>query len=360
MFKVGADGLAESSPKVILVLLNWNGWKDTLECLESIFHLDYSNYQVIVCDNDSSDESLEHICAWADGYRHAECSNPHLASLSTPPVRKPISYTRLTRIEAESHKAKSKLAGLTLIQTGGNLGFAAGNNIGLRFALNDGCDFVWLLNNDTVIRPDSLNHLISKSLASKEECMCGSTVFYYHAPDTVQVLAGASYNSKTGVSTPIEENKLIPLSDLARVVSAEEVENKLECLIGASMFVPRSFLIKVGLLAEEYFLYSEENDWAERGTRMGYKIAYAPLSVVYHKLGSSTKSTLSARSRSFTSDYHQTRSRLIFTQKFYPAQLTWVRLTLILGGVKRLLWGKPKHALMQWKMAIKPYIREKL
>jgi GT2 family glycosyltransferase len=344
-----------NSPRVHIILLNWNGWKDTIECLESVLRLDYPNYTVVVCDNASTDGSCEKIGDWAEGRLVASCDNPQLASLSSPPITKPILFRLLTHAEAEQDaKPTDRALPLTLIQTGQNAGFASGCNVGMRYALNSGCDFVWLLNNDTVVEPDALQQLITTCKTQGEKSICGSTVFYYHSPNVVQVLGGVRYNSRTGVSTPIGENRVLSKNDLAHASPVKETETQLDCLIGASIFAPRSFLLEVGLMDEQYFLYSEENDWAERGRRKGFKILYAPQSVIYHKLGSSTKSTNASRHRSFLSDYHQTRSRIIFTKKFYPSNLRWIRLTLMVGGLKRLLWGKPKHALMQWKMMVEP------
>ena len=143
-----------------VILLNWNGWKDTLECLESVFRLDGKDFRVIVCDNASTDGSLEKIKQWARGELAAECANPQLSGLTSPPVAKPIQYLEMTREQAEARTGGWE-APLTLIQTGGNLGFAGGNNVGLRLALGDpDCQYFWLLNNDTVVKPTALSAMV--------------------------------------------------------------------------------------------------------------------------------------------------------------------------------------------------------
>src|ERR1035437_8116597 len=81
------------SERVCIILLNWNGWTDTIECLESLLRSDYANYTIVVCDNGSSDASLEQIQSWARGEILASCSNSHLAHLTSPPVTKPVSFT---------------------------------------------------------------------------------------------------------------------------------------------------------------------------------------------------------------------------------------------------------------------------
>jgi len=160
-------------PKVYIILLNYNNWADTIECLESVLRNDYPNYQVIVVDNNSPNNSMEYLKAWAEG-RIDVWVNPNnpLRNLSFPPVPKPIPYVYYTREEAEKcknldleEKFKSDIPeGVTtkypivFIQSGNNLGFAGGNNVGIRYALikND-FDSVILLNNDTVIKGEAIS-----------------------------------------------------------------------------------------------------------------------------------------------------------------------------------------------------------
>ena len=163
-------------PKVFIIILNWNGWKDTIECLESVFRNSYPNYQVVVVDNDSTDGSVEKIKEWTDG--KGEMLTPELCSaghrLSRPSVKKTIPYIFYNREEAEGGgnlKLENEIFvnphmtgshSLILIQSGENLGFSGGNNVGMKFALNRGnCDYVLLLNNDTAVKNDFLVKLIS-------------------------------------------------------------------------------------------------------------------------------------------------------------------------------------------------------
>lgn len=160
----------ESVPKVYIIILNYNGWYDTIECLESVLRNDYTNYQVIVLDNNSPNNSMEYIRAWADGKIDVwvKPDNP-LRHLSFSPLPKPIPYVCYTREDAEKggiseieENARDKgFNGITtnypliFIQTGENLGFAGGNNVGVRYALaKDDFDSVILLNNDTVIKKE--------------------------------------------------------------------------------------------------------------------------------------------------------------------------------------------------------------
>ena len=147
-------------PKVAIIILNWNGWEDTIECLESVFRISYPNHKVIVVDNGSTDSSMEKIKNWADGKLEVLTPGPahHLYHLSHPPVKKPIPYVYYTREEAEkggNFTIEEKITlpyPLILIQTDENLGFAGGNNVGIKYTLcNKNIDYLLLLNNDIVV-----------------------------------------------------------------------------------------------------------------------------------------------------------------------------------------------------------------
>jgi len=301
--------------KVYITILNWNGWKDTIECLESVLRNDHTSYQVIVCDNGSEDDSLEKIKSWATGKLLNEISpeNP-LYSLSFPPVPKPISFVEYTRKELDAVcPANRSDAKLILIDNEANLGFAGGNNVGIRYALaRDDFSHVWLLNNDVVMMPDALSHLVRRMNEKKDAGMCGSTIPYYSALDTVWTLGGGIYSKWLSRSHSI--GNMEPLRDAA---SRFNVEGTMDYLAGASMLVSRAFLHEVGLLNEEYFLYFEEPDWALRG-KGKFSLAYAPESIVYHKVGASTKLIDEPGISNKSSKFHAMKSHLLFTRNFFP------------------------------------------
>lgn len=320
---------------IYILILNWNGWRDTIECLESMFRLDYPSYRVIVCDNGSEDGSLERIKAWADGCLDVALpkDNP-LRHLSFPPVPKPIPYVEYERALAEKGgDPKDADKPLILVQTGGNLGFAGGNNVGLRYALaRSDFDYVWLLNNDTVIQVDALTHMVRRMEEGPRAGMCGSTLLYYHEPDRVQVLGGARYSKWLGVTRHIG---LLQPADLP--VNTDYIERRMSYVAGASMLVSRSFLYEIGLMCEDYFMYYEELDWALR-SRREFGLAYAYNAIVYHKEGASTGATArQLNEKSWISDYHSVRNRLVLTRKFVPLALPTVYLGLLGIIVNRLL-----------------------
>jgi len=317
-----------------VILLNWNGWKDTIECLESVFRLAGQGISVVVCDNGSGDGSLEKIKQWARGELHAESTNPQLSHLNSPPVPKPIRYLELTRKEAELHTEGFKTP-LTVIQNGANLGFAGGNNVGLRYALgNSSCEFFWLLNNDTVVEPDALSALVRLMQLRPEVGLCGSLNLSYHYPTEVQAEGGKRYNRWTG---------RVCASPSITVAELDCPPMKLDFVSGASTLVSRTFLEAVGLMEESYFLYFEELDWAARA-KGRFTLGYARESIVYHKEGASIGSHPDRRKRSLVSDSYLSRNRVLFTRRFFPWALPSVLISVSLAAVHRLLSGDPERA----------------
>ena len=325
-------------PRVYIILVNWNGWQDTIECLESVFRLDYPDYRVIVCDNASTDGSAEQIKSWANGQLDVHAANPKLETSTKPTVPRPIPF-----LETSAHERatlpEDRAARLILIHTGSNLGFAGGNNIGLRYALSIGdLQFAWLLNNDTIATPDALSELVRRMNERPEAGLCGSTLLDYWYPNRVQALGGSIYRKWTARSGHIGRG-----SSQHDLPHPEAVEQKMKYVIGASTLVRKSFLEDVGLMNESYFLYFEEIDWATRAAGM-YSLAYAPRSVVYHKEGASAGTTFERRSRSYTSDYYSSRGRMLFTRKYFPMAIPTVLSTLLASSLFRLSTGNKSGA----------------
>lgn len=276
----------KTDPRVYIIILNWNGLEDTIECLDSLKDLKYSNFDVIVVDNASTDNSVREI--------------------------------------------RKKYPGVIILESDKNLGYAGGNNLGLKYALNRNADFVWLLNNDTVVREDALSHLIKKMTENTSIGICGSRLIYYHNPDTIQALGGGRYNRCLGVTTHVGSDESADLKWEER-----EIEQKLDYIVGASMMVSRNFIEEVGLLSEDYFLYYEELDWATRGKEK-FNLGFASDSIVYHKEGASTQgNNQQLNSKSRLSDYYQIKNRIKFTLKFYPYKLPFVYLSLFVSLINR-------------------------
>ena len=333
-----------TSAKVYIVILNWNGWRDTVECLESVFRLRHNHFQVVVCDNDSSDDSLAHVRTWAEGDTPVRVDEKHpLQRLSFPNVPKPIAWAELSRTHAEAPRSTPLQDPLILIQTGGNLGFAGGNNVGLRFVLQQGdAEFVWLLNNDTVVEPNALSALVeqctTQSQTTGRPFTCGSLVCFYSDPDVVQALGGSQFNQRTGIAS----QTLGRFQRRSDPVNHKQVARTLDYITGCTWLLPIAFLREVGLMEESYFLYYEEIDWTMRAGHR-YGLTYAPDSIVYHKEGSSIGSKTIHRAPSLLAEYYMTRSKVRFMRRFFPRKLPVVYAFSLAQALNRMKQGFPQN-----------------
>ena len=321
------------APMVAVILLNWNGWKDTIECLESVFRLSYPAFKVIVCDNASTDASLDRIRAWAEGSLPVTCANPDLSHLVVPAVPKPVRYAIIGSSNAALRLPSD--VRLVLIPTGANLGFAGGNNVGLRYALSrPDMEYFWILNNDTVVETDALSALVAAMRSDGRLGLCGSVLRDYSSPSTVLTLGGRKYNRFSGRTRPIR------VAPDAKERQGLAVPDYVE---GASLLVRRNFLETVGLMAEDYFLYFEEMDWVMRA-RGRFSFTYSPQSIVYHKEGGTIGSHRDRNQRSALSDFFQARNRLVFTRRYFPWLLPTMYLSVAATVLHRLLSGRRQNA----------------
>lgn len=278
-----------------IVLLNWNGYEDTVACLNSLLVAARpTEVSIIVCDNDSHDGSVGKLTLWAE--RHF-----------------PEFFLKIHRSAIDDGQFLMQGKILALVQNGGNLGFAGGCNPGIRLALQDpDCEYVWLLNNDTVIEPDALDLAVDYMNANPDIGICGSTLVYYHTRDKVQAWGGASFNPVTGRSMHL--GAFADSANIPDVEAVASIEQRMSYIIGAAMLIRRSVFERVGLLTEDYFLYFEELDFATR-CRKYFRFGYAANSIVYHKEGASIGTH--ATGGSPTSIYYLYRNRLRFTYRFY-------------------------------------------
>jgi GT2 family glycosyltransferase len=290
-----------------IIIVNYKGWSDTIECLESVFRNSYPDYRVIVVDNASPNGSLDRIKAWAEGHLDvaAPLNNP-LRHLSFPPIRKPLPFKQYDREKAESGRMADEAgARLVLIQAGSNLGFAGGNNVALRYVLarND-CDYVWLLNNDTVIDPDALRELVAVARKESSLAVFGSLILYYHDPTVIQAAGGAIMNPFIMKNTYYGG-----MQQAEKFVHDEKI--RLSYIMGASFFVRKTIFETIGLLETKYFLGYEETDFCTVARRKGGRLLYSPKSRVWHK-DSATVGLHSA-----LSDYYGTRNPVWYLKKYF-------------------------------------------
>jgi GT2 family glycosyltransferase len=305
------------------IVLNWNGWQDTIECLESLRRLHQSDVQIVVVENGSTDDSCTRILEWAEAtFVEGDCTVAHEAHESK---HSPDGSTLLF-----------SAPGLVVIEAGANGGYAAGNNVGIRWALSHtSCELVWILNNDCVVEPDSLTCMVNLMLEDLQVQICGATIRSYSEHGRTLMTGGTSLSRITFHSTPV----VLGASDCRQ----EVVRRRLSYISGACMLVRRSLFEKVGLLSERYFLFFEEPDLMERAGS-GCRLAVAFDANVYHKEGSSTGSVSATRHKAPLADYYSFRSRLLFVSAFYPHRLWLVWLELPIYVLARLAVGRPTLA----------------
>lgn len=330
---------------VYIIILNYNNWIDTIECIESLTLLSTSNVKIIVVDNASTDESIEKITLWSIGKQAVNIKNPELSKYVGAGVKKPITIIKINENNKEDISSeKTKAAEIILISAIKNGGFAAGNNIGIRLALSDkNCTHIWILNNDTVVRNDALANLLELMNNDSDIGIAGSTLLYYNKPNLIQARGGAIYNRWVGTSHHLGEGEIFDENKLPTS------PKRIDYIVGASMLVSRRFVEKAGLMYEGYFLYNEEIDWACR--RGNLKIGYSPKSIVYHKEGGTIGHKGGVKNYGGIGDYYLHRNRLICARRNFPLMIPTVTLRLMAVFLNSLLHARWKRA----KMFLEPH-----
>lgn len=342
---------AKAVPAMLgVVLVNFRGAADTIECLESLLRCPLP-MKIVVVENGSGDDSVERLRDWAAGRAPPSAETPEMAAFSSPPMAKPISMADVP----VSAVGTGPVAAFSLIVSPDNLGFAGGNNLGLRHLRADSrLSAFWLLNNDTVVTPEAPGALLMRMLATPRVGMCGTVVRHYWAPERLQSLNGSAFNIWTGMGKAIGGEQPATIS-----YSPQDVTDATDYVLGASLAVSRTFLDTVGPMAEDYFLYFEEADWAWRNRRLGsrqFEIAFAHGATVFHKAGSAIGSSSAKAQRSPFADYWLTRSRLKFIRRFAIALWPWHFAFTFALALRRLVRRKPAHAraLVRAALGMKP------
>lgn len=329
-------------PLVYIIIVNWNGWRNTVECLESVFRIDYPNFRVIICDNFSKDNSLKYLHAWANGELNFLSYSPDFIKKHTfPPVKKPINVFEIEQSQLPvSHDILQNNEKLIFIKARKNLGFSGGNNLGLRFALDIGeFDFIWLLNNDTVVTKSTLSEMIIKVNNKPKIGICGSTLLYYDKPNIIQALGGGVYNKWLGRTRFIGT-----FQQYNQSINRYNKSQKMSFVSGASMLLRKEAISQAGLFTEIYFLYFEELDYLKK-LKDKFELDYAHHSMVYHKegesIGSSNKN--SQKPRSILSEYFGIRNKLLFTRFYFPYALPTIFFSTLMTIAKatyRKQWNR--------------------
>jgi len=219
-------------PKITVILVNYNSYSDTLECVHSLKQIDYCKFDIVIVDNGSGDKGL---------------------------------------LEKDTYLNETT----TILYSKNNGGFSYGNNVGIKYALDKGADYVLLLNNDTIVEPDFLTKLLD---CAQKKGACGIVTGqsrYYSRPDEIN-FRGGKFNYKLGTPEYVDPHV------------EEEVREDITFATGCLLLIPKSTIIKVGFLDESFFMYGEDTDYCMRVLQAGLKIYYCDDAVIYHKISASS------------------------------------------------------------------------
>jgi len=319
--------------KVYVIIVNYNKFEDTIECLESLLKSNYLNFQIFVIDNSSNELSMKQLSDWISDNSYNDI-NTNFKDLVFPLEHKPVSHTITSEFvftkEDELYEDK-----VTIIRAKNN-GYAAANNIVLHYVLKKGApsSLIWMLNNDTVVKKDTLNNLVDFYQLNKDKkYILGAKLRYYFKPDVIQAIAG-SYNKWLGMNSHVGDGK----KDSGQYDNYKP--GKMDYIVGASIFLPKLFLEEAGVMSEDYFLYFEEMDWMQRGVKYGFSMAIVPNAVVYHKDGSSIIGNKDQKRDTSKAEYYYITNRVRFIKKWYPYCLSTVMFGVIWALLKRIIQGR--------------------
>ena len=213
-----------------IVLVNWNSSEDTLACVESLRKIEDQSFQIVIVDNAS---------------------------------------------QAADYAALSGgCTGEVLLRQKRNLGFAGGCNVGIRWALQSGFEYVWLLNNDTVVAPESLAELLGVMESDARTGIAGGVLYYANDPGRIQ-MAGGFINRETGRGGMLGLNEL----DEGQFQGVFDVE-----YVSGGMLLARTEAIReVGLLDERFFMYYEDTDWGMRMCARNWRVVTVAAAKAWHK-----------------------------------------------------------------------------
>lgn len=279
--------------KISVIILNYNGKKDTLECLESLTKYQISNikYQIVVVDNGSTDDDVVVI--------------------------------------------RKKFPKVKIIENKENLGFAEGNNVGIRYTLEDDYDYILLLNNDTLVEKNLLAQLIKVIKSNKKIGLVSPKIYF--AP---------GYEFHKDRYKKNEKGKVIWYAGgiidwdniLVSHLGVDEVDKRqhgrveeTDFATGCCMLVRKEVFEKIDLFDKKYFLYWEDVDLCLRAKKAGFKIFYVPQAILWHKNASA-----SGGAGGNLSVYYQTRNRMLFALKFAPLKS---KIHVLKQGLKYLFSG---------------------
>ncbi len=256
--------MSSDLPCVAIVILTWNNSIDTLECLDSVNQLDYPNLRIIVVDNGSTDGSVDRI--------------------------------------------RRRYQSIDLLVLDSNLGYAAGNNIGIQHALALQADYILILNNDTLVAPNMINELVQAAEANPQIGMLGP-LMYCAAPRDRLFAAGSVVRWLRGDT---QNRGMFRSAEMLKQWAQPEA---VDYIAGCAVMIKRSCLEAIGPFQVDYYINYEDTEWGIKARRAGFEVWYVPAAVMWHKI-SATMGIASPAAA-----YYMTRNALLFFWRNSPRQL---------------------------------------
>jgi len=255
----------QKHPKVAVIILHLKEIPCLVDCVVSLNKITYRNFNIIIAHN--GPESTVLLDALAPISRHI----------------------------------------IKIIDMEANIGFTGANNVGIRYALRDGAEYMLLLNDDTEVAPDFLTKLIDVAESRPDAGMLGPKIYYYDQPEKIW-FAGARFNPETCMASSFEVDQTVKCEDTVPIES--------DFITGCALLVKREAIEKIGLLDERIFIYCEDLDWGLRLIKAGLRNLVVPEARIWHKVSI----TVGGLDSPFTI-YHKTRSRLLITKLYAPKSL---------------------------------------
>ena len=319
---------------IVGAVINWNGWRDTMTCVQSILKLIGPPCHLVICDNGSNDDSYERLSNWLMDEIGATRQS-HID---------PGAGGQVTRFEVPFN---TTVQSIHLLRLPKNMGYAGAINRCISWGRETlmAQDF-WLLNNDVKVDPRALAQLVAVTRSAPDIGLCGSVLMDWDRPESVQAIGGV-FRRYLAVGWHMKE---VPVG----ADRHQDVCFDIDYPVGASLFVTHEYLEAVGLMDDAYFLYYEEMDWVERGRHHGFRPAVALKSLVQHKEGASTGSHGGVRSKSLLSEHFGVINRLRITRKFWPVYLPVVWMSLWLVVLDRAFHGEWARAKLVIQLMFEP------
>lgn len=292
----------EANPKVAILILNWNDWEDTINCLESVRKLEYSNFLTVVVDNGSQDGSIEKIRAWISA--HFKCPFMY------------VEYEQKLALQGGNRASESNLHGvpsskrIVLIRNKDNLGYDGGNNVGIHYALKSPhpADYVFILNSDAIAKKDCLGFMVD-ILQSQNAGIVGAVIVNKES----QRIQFARSDSFFRQLITLKYTDRLPKENKGRIFWHSPI------VCGAAILIRNDVLRTIYQMRREYFnselfAYHDELDFCYIASKIGYKAVVAGASIVYHR--NRERASYQYRSRLF--HYYFTRNAILLANRLLP------------------------------------------